>query len=67
MTAARKLVAPAVQLRHTRPVVDENSPLASIYLAAAQRHRARNDDPTLVAALVRAAWRELARGTPSND
>ena len=67
MTAARKLAPPAAPTRHTRPVVDESSPLASVYLAAAQRHRARNDDPTLVAALVRAAWRELARGTPSND
>lgn len=67
MTAARKLAAPVAPKRHTRPVVDENSPLASVYLAAAQRHRARNDDPTLIAALVRGAWRELSRGTPSND
>lgn len=63
MTAARKLeTSPdgrsGALRRHARSI-QPDSPMASVFLAAAERHRAKGHDPVLVAALVRAAWREL--------
>ncbi len=40
---------------------------ASLYLRLAERHRERREDPRLVAALVRAAWRAHAEADDAID